>query len=89
MSLQDLKDAKEMRSHGKRLGREHLALFAQKCVSDYLEDPSYKGVLQLAGKLKAVCQAAKYDSYWDEQVWKGYRHGSACLVSFPKESDHE
>ena len=82
MSLQDIKDAKEMKVTGKLLGREGIAIFAQRCVAEYLEDPSYKNVLQLAGALKTVCQAAKFDDYWDEQVWKGYRRGSTKIAKF-------
>lgn len=83
MSLSDLKTSKELRYEGKRLGREGLALLALEMVEEFIKkDNSYKGVIQLAGKLKVICQASKYDSYWDEQVWKGFNHADNRIRNF-------
>ena len=59
----------ELRNYGKSLGRQGLSLEAQKAVNEY--DGSYKGVMELCGKLSLIARAATFDDYWYEQVQRG------------------
>ena len=51
-------------------------------VNDFIENPSYKRAMHLAGGLKAIAIAAKCNSYWDEQVTKGYRRELFNITKF-------
>ena len=70
MSIPSLEWAKELRECGKKLGREGLSKRVIKLVGDF--DGSYKGAMILAGRLKAIAQAAKFDEYWSEKVSMGF-----------------
>lgn len=59
----------ELRKYGDLRGREGLALDAQQAINDY--DGSYKGVMELCGKLSVLAKAATFDDYWEEQVLRG------------------
>lgn len=61
----------ELRKWGDKVGREGMSLEAQKAISDY--DGSYKGVMELCGKLSLIAKAATCDEYWEEQVNRGAR----------------
>jgi hypothetical protein len=71
MGLTRLEWAKELRATGAELGREGMSLRVIAAVSEF--DGSYKGAMQLAGRLKAISQMANADDYWREQVDKGYQ----------------
>jgi hypothetical protein len=71
MSITRLEWAKELRATGAGLGREGMSLRVISAVSEF--DGSYKGAMQLAGRLKAISQMANADEYWREQVDKGYQ----------------
>ena len=60
---------KELRVVGDKIGRVGMARMAQEFVDTY--DGSYKGVMELCGKLSIVAKMATCDSYWDEQVHRG------------------
>lgn len=62
---------KEMQDWGKSVGREGMSQAAIKAVDEF--DGSYKGAMILAGKMKAIAQAAKCDDYWSEKVGMGYQ----------------
>ncbi len=66
-----MKKIAELRRYGCKVGRQGMALEAQKAVNDY--DGSYKGVMELCGKLSLLAKAATCDEYWDEQVQRGER----------------
>ena len=70
MSTMDLAWAKELRKHGDRIGREGMSEAVIKAVAEF--DGSYKGAMILAGRCKAIAQAAKCDSYWTEKVSIGF-----------------
>lgn len=63
---------KEMQKWGKAAGREGMSLEAIAAVEEF--DGSYIGAMILAGKMKAIAQAAGCDDYWSEKVCKGYHH---------------
>ena len=73
MGILHLEFAKQLRKEGKRLGRAGLSQRVIKLVSRF--DGSYKEAMTLAGRLKAITQAAKFDGYWDEK----------CCIGFQKE----
>ena len=63
---------KDMRKWGSMVGRKGMSRAAIKAVEDF--DGSYKGAMILAGKMKAISQAAGCDDYWSEKVHNGYSH---------------
>ena len=89
----DNKLKKELRSQGKRLGRDGLSQLAIKIVDDYIKNyPNghYKQVAEFAGKLHVICIAAGYDSYWGEITWRGIDKAISEIKKFEKkESNNE
>lgn len=74
MSIQSLKDAKELRKQGERLRRQGLAERVLTLVDEFNDNRSYKNAIVLAGRLKAIAQACKFDGYWDEKCSVGFEH---------------
>lgn len=68
--IRNIEDARALKAAGAKLDRAGLAEYvlaaARRC------DGSYKGAMRLAGELKAVAIAAKFDDYWSEKVLDGY-----------------
>lgn len=72
MSIYPLEQAKRLRAEGKRLGRQGLAERVFTLVDEFNKNRSYKNAIVLAGKLRAIAQACKYDSYWNEKCSTGF-----------------
>lgn len=72
MSIQSLKDWKALKAQGQRLGRDGLSERVNTLVDEFNENRTYKNAMVLAGRLKAIAQAATFDSYWDEKMSQGY-----------------
>lgn len=70
MSIRSLEYAKALKASGSQLGREGLSKRVLAIVADF--DGSYKGAMVLAGRMKAIAQAAKSDGYWSEKVDDGF-----------------
>lgn len=70
--------ANELKKAGAVLGREGMSKAVIEAVADF--DGSYKGAVVLAGRLKAVAQAAKADSYWSGFVEDGYHRERNLLA---------
>lgn len=51
------------------IGREGVSIEAINAVKDF--DGSYKGVMELAGKLAVIADMSTFDDYWQEQVNRG------------------
>jgi|GEM_PF-2339143 len=85
MTIQHLEWAKELRKEGERLGRSGMSQRVLKCVEEF--DGSYKGAMILAGRLKAIAQAAKCDDYWDEKVNKGFISELSDIKRFEPSED--
>ena len=81
VSLQALRDAKELRKQGERLRRQGLAERVFTLVDEFNKNRSYKNAIVLAGRLKAIAQACKFDSYWDEKCCAGFEHEKYDLES--------
>lgn len=77
MSIRHLKISKKLREEGKRLGRAGLSERVFTLVDEFNNNRSYKNAIVLAGKLKAIAMACKFDSYWDEK----------CSIGFEFEQD--
>ncbi len=77
MSIRHLETAKKLRVQGKRLGRAGLSERVFTLVDEFNKHRSYKNAIVLAGKLKAIAMACKFDSYWDEK----------CSIGFEFEAD--
>ena len=52
-----------------KVGRPGVAEEAIKAISDF--DGSYKGAMELAGKLVVIADMSTFDDYWEEQVNRG------------------
>ena len=61
---------KDMQKWGKSVGREGMSLAAIKAIEEF--DGSYMSAMLLAGRMKAIAQAAGCDDYWSEKVNRGY-----------------
>jgi hypothetical protein len=64
-----MKPIAELRRTGSKLGREGMSLLAQEFLADY--DGSYKGIIELAGKLSLIVKMTTCDEYWNEQAERG------------------
>ena len=84
MSIRDLELAKELRQQGERLGREGLSQRSITVVREFNKDPSYKAAMILAGRMKAIAQAAKCDGYWSEIVSRGFEPELRDITNFQK-----
>lgn len=74
MSIRSIEIAKRLREQGERLGRQGLAERVFTLVDEFNEERTYKNAIALAGRLKAIAQACKFDSYWDEKCGVGFDH---------------
>ena len=59
----------ELRLVGNKIGRVGMSKMAQRFIAEY--DGSYKGIMELCGKLSVIAKMATCDDYWDEQVSRG------------------
>lgn len=73
MSILAIEQSKKLREEGKRLKRQGLAERILVLVDEFNENRSYKNAVVLAGKLRAIAIACKFDSYWDEKASMGYQ----------------
>jgi hypothetical protein len=71
MSIQTLRQSKQLRAHGEKVGRDGMSQLAIEAIGEF--DGSYKGAMILAGRMKAIAQMASVDDYWSEQVQKGFQ----------------
>lgn len=74
MSSKSLSDWKNLKKQGNRLGRAGLSERVFTLVDEFnsSENRSYKNAMVLAGRLKAIAQAATFDSYWNEKMSQGF-----------------
>jgi hypothetical protein len=63
------KPIKEFRLAGQICGRVGMAEMAKGFISEC--DGSYKGIMELCGRLSVVAKMATCDDYWNEQVSRG------------------
>ena len=83
MSIPHLVEAKELRQHGSRIGRAGMSQRVLILVNDFVKnDGSYKGAMELAGRLRAITIAAKCDQYWSEKVNRGYEKERFDITKF-------
>ena len=61
--------AQQLTKVARKIGREGVSLLAQQFIQEY--DGSYKGAMQLAGKLSVIAKMSTFDDYWHEQVNRG------------------
>lgn len=85
MGIQGLKDSKELRKHGERIGRGALAQRVWDLVDDFNANRSYKNAIALAGRLKAIAHACEYDGYWSEKCFSGYQKELEVFPHLDKE----
>lgn len=81
MSIRHLDIAKKLKCEGKRLGRAGLAERVFALVDEFNNNRTYKNAIVLAGKLKAISQACRFDSYWDEKNSAGFEFEARDLES--------
>ncbi|WP_428613390.1 hypothetical protein [Pseudoalteromonas sp.] len=59
----------ELRKCGAIINRQGMSKMAMDAVDEF--DGSYKGVMELCGKLSVIAKMATCDDYWNEQVSRG------------------
>lgn len=59
----------ELRKCGEVISRQGMSEMAIDAVNEF--DGSYKGVMELCGKLSVIAKMATCDDYWSEQVDRG------------------
>lgn len=80
MSIMSLEWSRRLKATGEVLRRDGLSDRAAKIMVDLVtKSGSYKEAMIAAGRLKAICQAARYDGYWTEQVEDGFHKEMAFL----------
>lgn len=79
MSIHSLKTWKQLKKQGERLGRAGLSERVFTLVDEFNENRTYKNAMVLAGRLKAIAQAATFDSYWNEKMSAGFQFEIADL----------
>ena len=67
------------------IGREGVSKEALKAVEDF--DGSYKGVMELAGKLTVIADMSTFDEYWQEQVQRGVQRMTSRVCQIRIEID--
>ncbi len=77
-----MKDARIAGGIAKRGG---LAKKAIELIEDF--DGSYKGAMELAGKLSVIADMATFDSYWEEQVIRGSAKTTYWLQAILEEGE--
>lgn len=60
-----------IRKAGAILNRQGMSKEAIKAINEF--DGSYKGAMELCGKLSVIAKMATCDDYWNEQVQRGIR----------------
>lgn len=83
MIFKNYKIAK-LRELGDTLGREGVSLQVIAAIKGW--DGSYKGAMELCGKLTLWADVATFDDYWQEQVQRGIEKetDNACrLIKSP------
>lgn len=87
MTIQHLEWAKDLRKEGARLGRAGMSQRVIEIIEEF--DGSYIGAMILAGRMKAIAQAAKCDGYWDEKVNKGFIRELSDIENFEPKPENE
>ena len=72
MAIQSIKDAKELRKYGEKLGREGIAKLAIEICTKVATEQNYIEAIKAVGMIQALAQACKFDDYWDEKRWIGF-----------------
>ena len=76
----------KLRKLANHLGREGVSIEAVNAVKDF--DGSYKGVMELAGKLAVIADMSTFDEYWEEQVNRGVQKMTdRCLIIIDRLDD--
>ena len=83
--MSDIRTYRKLREHGARLGRAGLSKRVVDLVAEF--DGSYKGAMILAGRLRAIAQAAGFDSYWSEKVNRGYHDETFVLAKLDRPAE--
>ena len=70
----------KLRELGESLGREGVSLQVIEAIESF--DGSYKGAMQLCGKLVLWADVSTFDDYWKEQVQRGLskEENKACTL---------
>ena len=59
----------ELRKCGEIINRQGMSEMAINAVNEF--DGSYKGAMELCGKLSVIAKMSSCDDYWNEQVNRG------------------
>lgn len=70
--MNSLKQSKILRDSFRRFGRAGLSERVIQLIKEFNEVGSYKGAIELAGRLRAIALAANADYYWGEKATAGF-----------------
>jgi hypothetical protein len=73
MSIQNIKDSKELQKYCETLGREGMYQRVIQIASQIQNEATTpQQVMMYAGEIKAIAIGSKCDTYWSEKVHHGY-----------------
>jgi len=85
MGIQHLKESKELKRQGMRLGRDGLSQRVNELVFSFLKDNpegNFREAIILAGKLHAIYLATDPQDYWREVAHRGYTKEFYDLIQY-------
>jgi hypothetical protein len=74
MAIQAIEESKQLRKFGDLVGREGISKRAIEICQEVAANPNnYFKAVEAIGRMKALFIACKFDLYWDEKSFLGYR----------------
>ncbi len=80
MTIEALKNSKDLKIAGKKLGRAGISERALQIAKEIVEDGSYKRAVKGVGQMKALAMACAFDDYWQEKRDDGFYEETYNLV---------
>lgn len=74
MAIKSIEDSKDLQAWGEMLGREGIAKAIIELCKEVATLEHHKNAVTVAGKIRALTEAAKYDCYWREFVQDGFEY---------------
>ena len=72
MAIKSISDADALKRYGAALGRERIALKIISICKAVAEQEDYKSAIKAAGRIRALTECCKFDSYWEEKMLDGF-----------------
>lgn len=72
MAIRTIEDSKKLKKYGAIMGRERIAIRIIELCKQVANEENYIDAVKIAGRIKAIAMACKFDCYWDEKMSDGY-----------------